>query len=345
MCYNRIYDVSLYVKGVCQMAKLPPKKAEENTGEWLNTYADMVTLLLTFFVMLFACSNMDETKLQYIMQAFQVRGRYVNTIVAKPNPSDTSNNSNGNSNISNNQGGEGELPESFDELHQYLSEFIEENELGENVSIEVGKTSITIRFNNKILFDGDSYILKQEGRELIAKIIPGINALDRSIQTLIVSGHTAYLANPTLDPFQLSAMRAVSVESFLNVNNTVDPSKYLIYGNGPNRPIGDNSTADGKSQNRRVELIIQRKVSEDELNDPEVMRDMLLHQYNIPNDRFNPMEHEETDPGILPEGAAEKIIANINDRFSDSGVIGGVYGPGAIDDQEFIIEEDDSSSD
>ena len=59
------------------MAKQLPKAQEENTGEWLNTYADMVTLLLTFFVLLFACSNMDETKIQYIMQAFQIWNDYL----------------------------------------------------------------------------------------------------------------------------------------------------------------------------------------------------------------------------------------------------------------------------
>ena len=64
------------------MAKLPPKQESGDSQEWLNTYADMVTLLLTFFVLLFACSNLDETKLQYVYQAFQMRGKYVNTIVA-----------------------------------------------------------------------------------------------------------------------------------------------------------------------------------------------------------------------------------------------------------------------
>lgn len=327
------------------MAKLPPKKAEENTGEWLNTYADMVTLLLTFFVLLFSCSNMDETKIQYIVQAFQMRGHFLNTIVNQPNPDENVTDTSGNSNISANEGGEGEKPESFDEMHQYLSEYIEENELGENVSVENGKTHFVIRFNNSILFDGDSYVLKPEGRKLISDFSPIIHALERSIERMMVTGHTAYVPNYTIDPWYLSSMRAVSVESLLNAKNTVDDSKYQVIGYGPNNPLGDNTTADGKRQNRRVEIVIQKNLDDFDLNDPEVIKDLLLHQFGIPASRFDPIDEEQPDPGILPEGSVDKIIANINDMSADSGVTGGIYGPGAIDDKEFIIEEDDSKGD
>ena len=308
------------------MAKLPPKKAEENTGEWLNTYADMVTLLLTFFVLLFSCSNMDETKMQYIFQAFQVRGRYVNTVVTKPTES-TSDNQSGNSDTSSEKGGEGEQPQSWDEFYQYMSQYIEDQDLGDDVFVEQGMSTITIRFNDKVFFDGDSSFLKPEGRKVLLGAIPGIHAINDYIQSLIVTGHTAYLANPTIDPFGLSAQRAVSVEAFLNANNTVDDSKYAVYGYGPNKPIADNSTADGKRQNRRVEIIIQRKQSDLDMSDPKVLMDMLLHQYNIANQKYNIMGEDPKDPDTLPEGSADKIIATINDQFSGAGTSSGVYGP------------------
>lgn len=326
------------------MAKLPPKKAEENTGEWLNTYADMVTLLLTFFVLLFSCSNMDETKMQYIFQAFQVRGRYVNTVVTTPN-NETSENQTGNSNTASNQGGEGELPQSYPELYQYLSEYIEDKELGDSISLDAGAAHFSIRFDDKVFFDGDSAILKQEGREVLAGIIPALNAMNSLIQDLYVTGHTAYLANPTIDPFGLSAQRAVSVEAFLNAHNTVDDSKYAVFGYGPNRPIADNDTVDGKRKNRRVELVLLKNQDDLNLNDPDVIKDMLEHQFNIKNDDYDIQEPpEKPDPDTLPEGSADKIIANINDRFSNTGTISGVYGPGAIDDTDFVISEEDAGS-
>ena len=52
------------------MAKMPPKKGDSNVGDWLNTYADMVTLLLTFFVLLFAFSSVSDEKWNTLVEAF-----------------------------------------------------------------------------------------------------------------------------------------------------------------------------------------------------------------------------------------------------------------------------------
>ncbi|MDE7230520.1 MAG: OmpA family protein [Oscillospiraceae bacterium] len=326
------------------MAKLPPKKSEENTGEWLNTYADMVTLLLTFFVLLFACSNMDETKIQYVFQAFRVNGRYVNTVVAKPSV-DNPVEGDGNSDDPGSQGGEGELPQSYDELYQYLSDYIAENQLGESVSIEQGATTITIRFQDNVFFDGDSYRLKAEGRQMLDGFIPALKAVNRSIRNVIVAGHTAYVPNPTMDVYMLSSMRAVSVRAYLGTKNTVDEEKYVCHGYGPNKPVADNDTADGKRQNRRVELIITRNNEELDLSDPEVIKDLLEHEFNIKNDKYDVLGGDKVDPTTLPDGSADKIIDQIEKDFSDSGISGGTYRPGSIDLDTFKIEVEDSSAD
>ncbi len=322
------------------MAKLPPKKQEENTGEWLNTYADMVTLLLTFFVLLFACSNMDETKIQYIFQAFRVNGRYVNTVVTQPNESQESEGS-GNSESPDNKGGEGELPQSFDTLYTYLSEYIADKELGESVSLDQGAAHITIRFDDNVFFDGDSYRLKKEGKEVLDGIIPGLRAVEKSIQNIYVTGHTAYVPNPTMSVWMLSSMRAVSVVDYLDLKETVDNTKYACYGYGPNRPIADNTTADGKRKNRRVELLILRNKEELDMNDPEVIKDQLEHEFSLKTQKYDPMDEPKVDPNTLPEGSAERIVAEIDKFYNDAGVTTGIYGPGAISDEEFIITPED----
>ena len=134
------------------MAKMPPKKGDSNVGDWLNTYADMVTLLLTFFVLLFACSNLDETKLQYIYQAFQSRGKYINNVVAELDPAAES--TGGVTDSSTQQtGGEGEMPQSFDQLYVYLAEYIDNNNLADQVAVEPGAAHLTIRFNDSVFFE------------------------------------------------------------------------------------------------------------------------------------------------------------------------------------------------
>ena len=68
------------------MAKIEKKAKEDHSNDWLSTYGDMVTLLLTFFVLLYASSSQDEQKFQYIYQAFTSHGKYLNEYVDSPNP-------------------------------------------------------------------------------------------------------------------------------------------------------------------------------------------------------------------------------------------------------------------
>ena len=63
------------------MAKRRSGGGGEEKGNWLDTYADMVTLLLCFFVLLYSASSVDETKWQYIYQSFTSSGTYVNPFV------------------------------------------------------------------------------------------------------------------------------------------------------------------------------------------------------------------------------------------------------------------------
>ncbi|MBR3920564.1 MAG: flagellar motor protein MotB, partial [Oscillospiraceae bacterium] len=55
----------------------------ESGGSWLDTYADMITLILCFFVLLYSMSTMDELKFQYIAQAFSSMGKIINAVVAE----------------------------------------------------------------------------------------------------------------------------------------------------------------------------------------------------------------------------------------------------------------------
>lgn len=324
------------------MAKLPPKNEEDHSGEWLNTYADMVTLLLTFFVLLFACSNMDETKVQYIFQAFQTHGRYVNTVVAKPDSTVTEEGS-GNANNPSINGGDGDLPQSVDELYTFLSEFVESQDMGDQVSLENGASTFTIRCESGVFFDGDSYRLKAEGKTFLLNIIPALRALNPLIENVMVTGHTAYVPNPTMSVFMLSSMRAVSVQEFLALNNTVDDSKYRCIGYGPNSPIADNDTADGKRKNRRVEIVIQKSLDKLDLNDPKVLQDMLEHDYHIPSGKWNLFDRPKGDPETLPEGSAEKIIETWDKLYSGAGGTTGVYGPGSVDLSSFKVGAEESA--
>lgn len=317
---------------------MPKKSSGDSGGDWLNTYADMVTLLLTFFVLLFCCSNLDETKLQYVFQEFKSRGQYVNNVVANLDPSAES--TGGVTDSKPDVGGEGQTPQSFDELFQVISQYVKNNNLSDSVSVEQGAAHLTIRFDDSVFFDGDSYELKDEGRAVLKGIIPAIKALQDSVKTVTVSGHTS-LGSSDVNDWALSSMRAVSVVNYLDWNHMVSSEKYRVKGCGPYEPIEDNNTVEGQRKNRRVEMMILK--NELDLTDPAVIKDILAHDFALDANDFDPDgNNNNTDTDKLPDGSADKIIGIIEDRFPDTGSDGadvsaeGVTGPSAVDDSIFL---------
>lgn len=320
------------------MAKQMPKKQEESTGDWLNTYADMVTLLLTFFVLLFCCSNLDETKMQYILQAFKSRGQYVNTYVDEQDPMASA--TGGVTDVTApGGGGDSEVPQSIDDLYMYLLEYVENEALSDSIALEDGAAHLTIRFDSSVFFDGNSHILKPEGRKILNGMIPAIRAVDSSIYSMTISGHTAKAVSDVND-FQLSALRACSVQLHLENNNTVDSSKYRVKGCGPNEPLKDNTDI---AKERRVEITIIK--NELDPTDKEVMMDIMMHDFGIGSGAFDPDKHTGNDVENLPDGSADKIIGFITDKFEGTSSSVGSFGPEAIDGSQFIVSAENSDED
>lgn len=313
------------------MAKRPPKKPGASTNDWLNTYADMVTLLLTFFVLLFACSNLDETKMQFIFQAFKSRGKYMNRVVTEQMDPSAQDVNGGTTDTPSNKGGEGEMPESFDELYQYLAEYVDSNNLADNIAVEQGAAHITIRFDDGVFFDPDSSVLRDDGRAVLQGIIPAVKAVNDSINKVTVVGHTSR-GTSDIDDFELSSMRSVNVLRFLRWNGMVDESKYRAGGYGPNEPISDDPV-----KNRRVEMMILK--NDLDLRDPNVIKDILEHDYGIDSDMFDPNEQTPEDVDNLPEGSIDKIVGFIDSKFpSDSVAPVGAVGPQYLDISQFAAQ-------
>ena len=315
------------------MAKMPPPADEGNPNEWLNTYADMVTLLLTFFVLLFACSNLDETKLQYVFQEFKSRGRYVNQHVAELDPS--AEGSGGTTDDPSEPGGEGNMPQSFEELYVYLAEYVDSNNMSDSISVEQGESHIKIKFNSSILFDGDSSYLKPEGREVLDKMIPAIKAINFAISRNTVSGHTS-VGTSLVNDWNLSSLRAVSVVNYLESWNTLDSDKYRVMGCGPYEP----EDPDNPAANRRVEMLLLK--NELDFTDINVIQDILEHDYNISSIMHDPDNQTKPDDSKLPSDAVDKIISYINEKFTGDVTTVGKYGPTDVDGTKFIPADDTS---
>lgn len=327
------------------MAKIQKKPQENHDNDWLNTYADMVTLLLTFFVMLYASSSIDDQKWQYIYQAFQSRGKYLNEYVDSPEHTTEQGNFIKDE-VDEGAAGQGTLPQSFDQLYVYLSEYVEDEQLSDAVSVSKDSAHIYIRFDSNVFFDGNSADLKQAGKDIIDGILPGLGAVKESILRVTVSGHTAEGISPVND-WELSSDRAVSVVKYMDYKTVLESEQFRTSGVGPYEPVADNSTEEGRAANRRVELVILR--NDLDLTDPQVIQDILANDYGLFNDVTDPGA-PSTDEGKLPNDSAQGVIDMIESLFPSTSTVSpstdGATGPVIYDEFEsFIKAEEEADAD
>lgn len=230
------------------------KKREEGGGaSWLETYSDMVTLLLTFFIMLYAMSTIDAQKYATIVASFS---KEMNPVVyyQQGSPSDTDETS--------------EIPEpldeneinELDELYSLLKQYVEENGLQDQVELSRSEEYVFIRFSDSVTFRGYSDILEVRGKGMLDVLAEGLATVDEYIEEVIIAGHTAAVEYDKTDiDRSLSTDRANVVLKYLEDKNVINPAKYLAIGYGLYSPIADNSTSEGRAKNRRVEIYISRK--------------------------------------------------------------------------------------
>ena len=308
------------------MAKKKVKIIHTGVDEWMSTYGDMVTLLMCFFVLLYAASTPDETKFQYIFQSFNSQGQYINPFVMEDiDAGDSKSDNDGNSDVPANNG-EGTqhstekdslgLPNNFDELFAWASKAVAESEFSEAVSVTQSSAGrINIRFDNAIMFDGDSAVLKESGKKALRTVMPGIKAISEYIKSVRVQGHTAAVAFSAVNDWDLSAARASSVTKYMDFNVVVDSNKFVVEGRAQHDPIADNSTEEGRAQNRRVELVITR--NEIAAQDTEVIQDMLMYDYGIEYTHSDIIDRTDVYGGTSDD-TVQQIINGLDGKYADA---------------------------
>ena len=218
------------------------KRREEDGGgdSWLNTYADMVTLLLTFFVLLLSISTVNQEKFNAFIRSFAGFIKiedFESGAVGDPTEEDA-------------------LTELFLKLSQYVSD----NNQTDAVYLMQVDDIIYIRFNSYAFFEPDQYVFREGGRATVEFIGKALKEYEDDIELVTVFGHTAEADTPVSD-WMLSGERAAMVAMHLEHEQQFDEKKIVILGYGKNFPVGDNSTEEGRRANRRIELAVIGKKS------------------------------------------------------------------------------------
>lgn len=304
------------------MAKKKVKVIHTGVDEWMATYSDMVTLLLCFFVLLYASSSPDETKFQYIFQSFNSMGKYINPFVSEEinDGENKTEEDEGNSNTPPNTGqgtqsstedGIG-LPHNFDDLFSWVSATAESSTFSNNIDVtQTSSSRINIRFNNSIMFEGDSAVLLDSGKEALKQFLPGLKATGDYIKNIRVQGHTAEGLSAVND-WDLSSARSCSVIKFMDYQRIVDSEKYVSEGRAQYDPIADNATEEGRQENRRVELIIIR--NDMKPNDTAIIQDILKYDYGMIQAETDAIDRTEGQGG-LSDDAIQQIVDSLDDKY------------------------------
>lgn len=230
-------------------------------GSWMDTYGDLVTLLMTFFVLLYSMSSIDSAKWDVFVRSIFPNGR----------PGDKSAEQiiiNGQATDKDEPAGEiGDSgapentvdPNNINELYLQIAQAL--NAAGiDGVEVSRGQDYTFVVFKDKAFFAGDSSVITPQGQETLSIFCDTIAPDANKLSQVNIMGHTAQAdperANNPRNDRILSVMRAAEVCLFIQGRGIISPDKLVSIGYGQFHPIADNATSDGRAKNRRVEILL-----------------------------------------------------------------------------------------
>lgn len=235
------------------------KKHEEHIPEsWLIPYADILTLLLALFIVLFASSTVDERKLEELSSVFQ--SVFEGGVGVMDNPSQMESPDATSLKMSAYDEDQQQLKEIETDVEQYIAS----KELEGQFDTKMTDDGLLVTIKSSVLFEPGKADIKND-YDYIAKDLSKVLNLEPK-RKVVVSGYTDSV--PTSGEFnsnwELSVMRAVNFLTLLvDSNNKLDSAYFSAKGYGENNPVASNKTEEGKAQNRRVEVLVQPLVDKD----------------------------------------------------------------------------------
>ncbi|WP_342437382.1 flagellar motor protein MotB [Paenibacillus sp. FSL L8-0436] len=265
-------------------------EGRESNDRWMITYADLITLLLIFFVIMYAMSSLDVQKYKIVTGSLSETFRSGipvleggDGILESQQETENSGSTNSQDNGTGSEAagtanaGEAAQPPSSRELAfkeqeaklaslmGVITKYVEDNNLGDQIFVADKPQGIAITLSDRFLFDAGKAELKAPAFPALRQLSGLFRGIGASIS---IEGHTdntpVSVGSRYNDNWELSGARALSILRFFLDNEGLDPDTFQYAGYADTRPAADNTTLLGKQKNRRVELIVLRQLQDEE---------------------------------------------------------------------------------
>ena len=254
------------------MARKKKHPEHVNHERWLVSYADFITLLFAFFVVMFAASNSDQKKAGQIAHAvqtafnemaiFEPTGRRLPVYDEGGTPTNTR------TIVGNAQSGvglsefaqtgnskEGGRPP-INQVRDQLEAMLKEELAKRTIRLSEDSRGLTISLAEAGFFEPGSAVMQAKALAVIDRIAATLQPLGYGVR---VEGHTDNTPIHTAQfpsNWELSTARATFLLQYLISNGHIPAPRLSAVGYGEYRPVGSNDTAEGRAANRRVDLVV-----------------------------------------------------------------------------------------
>lgn len=238
------------------------KRSGGGGANWMDTYGDMVTLLLCFFVLLYSMSTISEDKWKALVQSFNPNAQPAKTEIVGGNdgpnaddqPDDPSD--------------QLEIQNMMNELLEALENYSGAGGLESAISASMNGGRVYLELADKAMFVPDKADFLPGAGEVLEQICAILEEAKGAIEVIQVEGHTAQgrddRPNDVRDDRRLASERATEVTIFIQEHTTIHPARLASVGWGQWHPVGDNQGEAGRAPNRRVQLVISPRDLEQE---------------------------------------------------------------------------------
>jgi chemotaxis protein MotB len=227
--------------------------AHENEERWLLTYADMITLLMALFIVMYAISNTDIRKLTVLAQslsaAFNADVMTGQQAISINDGQDTT--------LQEAQSASGASPVQSDlkAIQAALEDYAIGVGLGGEVEVGMAPQGIVIRLNDAMLFSSGRAHLDAHALNLVDRVVGIIGPLPNKIR---IEGNTDDQAPDGVlysSNWDLSTDRALSVLKAM-IEDGMDPGRLTAQGNAQYNPLAENKDDASRAKNRRVDIVV-----------------------------------------------------------------------------------------